>query len=407
MKRSVSVTYHPTRKRWIVDYRDLDGVRRRVVCVTESEAIDKKDDIVKSLGFQNELRDRGLEVVTDKKGKKNPDQLVETELRDAIEKYCTTIKGVHSSAGYQVAKEIFSEFYSWCVEDRVKLDPKTKKPLPGHEPLIYVDQLDHLSIAEYQAFLGTDRTRVVVYNKDSGKETKIKVKPQSAASINRKFSTLKPFFTKCKLWRFTNVDLNEGITARSVSKEAKRKPWSKEETSAMLMELGVEASDCLLTLAVTGLRPTQGFQLRYTHINWKRKTLATWTIKGGVRRDYEIPLSDSLYEFLLQKYELHKKSGRKDDDLIFKNTKGVQWNRTSFGRHIRMARIKLGFEGLVTYGVRHAFATELIKANVNTRKVQLLMGHSKFETTVNYTRSITGEVLHDEVNNLEKDRKLI
>jgi hypothetical protein len=239
LKKSVSVYQDKVRDRWVVDFYDHQGKRKRKFRSTEAEAIKLKRETEKSLGFEADLIERGMVIVDEKKNRKGENKILEIEIRDAIKKHRELSKSHLTPESYTNEKYYFQEFYGWCVEDRVQNNPKTGKPYPESEPIIYVDQLTTLHVAEFQSWLIS--------------------RNNSSSTVNRKFNTLKTFFANCKTWGFTGSNLAEGIKAKKITKKIGRKNWTKEQIIAVLIELGVEASDVCLFLAATGCRPSQGF----------------------------------------------------------------------------------------------------------------------------------------------------
>lgn len=384
--KKATVRYEADRDRWRVDYYDLNGKRKRPTFDDEKAARIFADDIEKKMSLKQKITAAGMIIVDEDKRQRNTEngELIEIELKDAIHKYRELTQPSLTPAAYQNDKYYLEEFYGWCVEDRVQVDPRTKKPKPGTEPIIYVDELSALALSEFQSWLQS--------------------KGNSPSTINRKFNTLKPFFANCKIWGFTNLELTVGIKAKRLQRKIGRKVWTIDQIRKVLLELDVEPAEVFLFLAAVGCRPSQGFTLTWQQVDWDKKLVHVYSIKGGVRRDYDLPLSDDVVELLRQRWTLSK--NKKPTDSVFLNTKGRPWTKDSFGDHIRKVTRKLKLEGLVPYGLRHTFITELLRANVSHRKAQLLAGHAKFETTTLYAESMKGDELHGEVNQLSETRKL-
>lgn len=207
------------------------------------------------------------------------------------------------------------------------------------------------------------------------------------STIKRKLNSLKPFFANCKTWNLVSTDLNQGWSKVKVEKGIGRKVWSEAEIVETVQNLGAHAGDMYLFLAETSLRSNQGFTLTFGQWDRSRKTITVSSTKGGVKRTYSVAISDAMNEFLEQKFEFaHRQARGKNDDTIFLNTRGKRWSRNAFANAVRLvARDLLGFDGLVPYGLRHTFITELegkragCKSTVACRACEVRNDDSVFE----------------------------
>ena len=62
--------------------------------------------------------------------------------------------------------------------------------------------------------------------------------------------------------------------------------------------------------------------------------------------------------------------------IVFRNTRGRAWTKDSINCRFQRLKKKLGDKSLCAYGIRHSFATEGLKNDVDPVSLAMLMGHS-------------------------------
>ena len=138
----------------------------------------------------------------------------------------------------------------------------------------------------------------------------------------------------------------------------------------------------LMTTYAAGLRASEVRRLKSEHIDSKRMLIKVAGGKG--RKDRYTMLSEKLLGELRHYYKKcqpqsylfptsYKKS--KNKALSYESL------RCTYEKARKKARVKKG-PGLHT--LRHSFATHLLEAGFDIRKIQVLMGHSRLSTTMIY-----------------------
>ena len=134
----------------------------------------------------------------------------------------------------------------------------------------------------------------------------------------------------------------------------------------------------LMTIYSAGLRASEVLILKDKHIDSKRMLIKV-TGKGGKQR-YTL-LSKRLLPELRQYYKTYRPeillfpSHRKGKPLTYETIRSVY----------EKARKKAGVNrGAGVHTLRHSFATHLLEAGYDIRKIQVLMGHTRLTTTMIY-----------------------
>ena len=135
----------------------------------------------------------------------------------------------------------------------------------------------------------------------------------------------------------------------------------------------------LSTMYATGVRVSEVAHLHVSDIDSKRGVL--WIRGGKGHKDRQGLLPPKLLELLRTYFRW-----RRPKDWLFPGEKpGCPITCKSIFLACKQAARDAGISKSVhPHSLRHAFATHLLDAGVNLRTIQILLGHSKLETTARY-----------------------
>ena len=138
----------------------------------------------------------------------------------------------------------------------------------------------------------------------------------------------------------------------------------------------------LMTTYSAGLRAGEVIRLKPEHIDSKRMLIKV--VDGKGQKDRYTMLSTTLLVGLRRYYREYRPKTYLFPSSYKKNKdKPLQYEslRTIYEKARKKAGVKNG-EGLHT--LRHSFATHLLEAGYDIRKIQVLMGHTRLSTTIIY-----------------------
>jgi site-specific recombinase XerD len=172
---------------------------------------------------------------------------------------------------------------------------------------------------------------------------------------------------------------------------------SQEEVLALFDHVpGLKYRAALMTCYGAGLRISEAVALKVSDIDSKRMLIRVEQGKG--QKDRYAMLSGRLLEVLRRYWRAFRPT-----DYLFPS-----WNRT---RHISSASLQLACReaaaraGLrkkaTVHGLRHAFATHLLENGTDMRIIQVLLGHSRMETTTRYAQ-VSPQVVAGTVSPLDR-----
>jgi site-specific recombinase XerD len=150
---------------------------------------------------------------------------------------------------------------------------------------------------------------------------------------------------------------------------------------------GIKYKAALSVAYGAGLRVSEVVSLKVSDIDSKRMMLRVEQGKG--RKDRYAMLSPVLLELLRDWYRIARPQG-----WLFPGQNPVNPMTTrQLTRACQAAAQMAELTKRVTpHTLRHSFATHLLEQNIDVRVIQVLLGHSKLETTALYTRVATNTI---------------
>ena len=148
----------------------------------------------------------------------------------------------------------------------------------------------------------------------------------------------------------------------------------------------VRSRTILQTMYGAGLRLMEAVCLKTSDIDSQRMVIRVRQGKG--RRDRYVTLSPTLLETLRE----YCRACRPQGEWLFPNRKGdAAINHSTVQRACTLAARQAGLRKRVTtHTMRHSFATSLLEAGTDLRKIQVLLGHGSLNTTSVYLHIAVG-----------------
>jgi integrase/recombinase XerD len=173
-------------------------------------------------------------------------------------------------------------------------------------------------------------------------------------------------------------------------KKAKKIPvvMTRDEVRAIIKAAsGTQNRLVLELLYSSGLRVSEVVNLKTASLDLKEKTAA---VRGGKGNKDRIVI---LSEFWAKEFGefVSKRKAQSEFAFCKKNSKPISVDTVQ--RLVRKCRKRAKIEKNITpHSFRHSFATHLLEAGENIRKIQELLGHSSLSTTQIYTTVSTEEL---------------
>lgn len=162
--------------------------------------------------------------------------------------------------------------------------------------------------------------------------------------------------------------------------QSQPRPMPAEYVLQVLQSDQVSARDkaIIATIRFTGLRCGELIKLDMADVQCAEQLVVVHEGKGG--KDRVVPLMPELAPFLQSWIEVRGNS----PGPFFLGRLNQRINREAIERMLAAVLRRLQLPKFEPHSIRHTFGTEAIRAGVNPRYLQVMMGHSSLNTTQLY-----------------------
>ncbi len=172
---------------------------------------------------------------------------------------------------------------------------------------------------------------------------------------------------------------------------------SAREVERLLAMAGATKTKAMLSISYgCGLRAGEVVRLKVGDIDSDQNIIRVVQSKGRKDRHVMLPpdVLDLLRQWWKERPTCHDGDVTPLERWLFPGRSPWRPLTTrQFGRLFQQTAEAAGIRKPVTlHTLRHSFATHLLEAGVDIRKIQALLGHDKLETTARYTRVATGMI---------------
>jgi integrase len=194
------------------------------------------------------------------------------------------------------------------------------------------------------------------------------------SSVNRRFCSIKHFFRMCREWDFVHENPCLGMKKRRAEYNP-HKVWPIEVFARFLDQTDGMYKNLFLFLWLTGCRPVEAMNLRWSDLDYERKKI-TFRCGKNAKISRLFPLIKKADELLhnikpVSQFVFTFDGKQLDNQLLY---------------HYAQCRLKtIAKEKYTVYGLRHTFGTRMSEdPEITAWDLMDLMGHANADTSRRY-----------------------
>lgn len=169
--------------------------------------------------------------------------------------------------------------------------------------------------------------------------------------------------------------------------------WSKMSTAKRNRAL-------IILLIESGLRVSELINLKISDLDFEQHTIRVSHGKGDRLRYTTLP---DLSEYFIKEYLNERFNGNYDcqNEYLFANENGQPFTRQNVTQVVRAyVNRTIGRNDIGAHDLRHAYASYLLTHSVPLEKIQEVLGHSSYVTTVIYANHLCPKRVSQDLNSV-------
>lgn len=225
----------------------------------------------------------------------------------------------------------------------------------------------------------------------------------SPASYNKRLSTLKSFYNYLELEDYITKNVFRKYSTKKIKPKPK-KYLTLEDGYKMLRFARCDRDKLIIKLYLsTGMRVSELIGLKLSDLEWKTNQVFIRR-KGGKEQEIVVPINvmmdiqyfiDHYRTKQLRRYELTNE----DMPYLFISYRGNQMNEVCLNTILKTCARKAGIEDwkkIHNHTMRTSYATQMHRAGVSDKAIQVQLGHNSISTTLNSYVQMDNEQVRNE-----------
>ena len=274
--------------------------------------------------------------------------------------------------------------------DHLRVD----KGLSPHTLVAYTRDLNQLQDSLKKDFIQASEADIQNFLKE------LKKREQKSTSVARKISALKQFY---KFLVLENLIVEDPTLFIEAPLHAKKLPKALDSQSIIALlrvvdeglpyegnyspqiGLALKLRDraMIYLLYATGVRVSELIGIPLSRVDIEAGYIK---VLGKRSKERIVPFAPVAGEILYSYLNEARPLFQPQEDLLFVGMNGEGLTRQGFWKTLKKLALQAGIpQNLHPHILRHTFATELLKAGIDLRSLQMLLGHSDLQTTQIYT----------------------